>query len=48
MAHATANKLIALEGATFTMREKQLMMGGSDELEGDGSERSPNREANQG
>ena len=32
MAHATANKLIALEGATFTMKEKQLMMGGSDEL----------------
>jgi N-acyl homoserine lactone hydrolase len=32
MANATAKKLIALEGATFTMKEKHLMMGGSDAL----------------
>src|SRR5208282_319188 len=32
MAEATAKKLIALEGATFSMKEKQLMMGGSDEV----------------
>ena len=32
MAQATAQKLIALEGATFTMKEKHLMMGGSDEV----------------
>ncbi|MGH8013745.1 MAG: N-acyl homoserine lactonase family protein [Candidatus Binataceae bacterium] len=28
MSEATANKLIALTGATFTMKESQLMMGG--------------------
>ncbi|MGH7934587.1 MAG: N-acyl homoserine lactonase family protein [Candidatus Binataceae bacterium] len=30
MSQATANKLIALTGATFTMNESQLMIGGSD------------------
>ncbi len=32
MAHATAKKLIALEGATFSMKERHLMMSGSDEV----------------
>ncbi|HEX3408680.1 MAG TPA: N-acyl homoserine lactonase family protein [Candidatus Binataceae bacterium] len=31
MAQAAAKKLIALEGATFSMKERHLMMGGSDE-----------------
>lgn len=32
MAQATATRLIALEGATISMKEKHLMMGGSDEV----------------
>jgi N-acyl homoserine lactone hydrolase len=32
MSHATATKLIALEGATISMKERHLMTGGSDKI----------------